>query len=309
MNDSFVFYKSFEETINEISDPLQQLACYKMLSKIAFSDEEIEINTMPHDVKMVYFVASQQIKASVKNKQNGAKGGRPKKEETTGKTKNPLLTPLNSNVNVNDNVNVNVNENVNEVLENTSENKETEKAPEYTLYKGGVIEKPVEKITYEYQKEIYNIFHNAGLINNNFGTFFQSGCIASGISAIKKNELSKNATLEDVKKACENYITVFTNSNKWYNQKYNFLTFCSCNQFYKFLPDNFVLENWIKKTDDKKETASSVHCESSYQWGNITYLEIVCPECNEKTIFYDDLMKKYTCTSCKRLFDKEELKM
>lgn len=294
MNDSFVFYKSFADTINEIENPLQQLACYKMLMQIAFSEEEVNVNELPHDVKMVYFIASQQIQASIKNKTNGAKGGRPRKTENS---KTPLLTPVNSNDNVNVNVNDNVKDNVNvfskqntpvtEILENKSNT-----VPDTTT-------EPMKN----FGSSVYNEFVNAGLPHEKSLIDFLFGGLKTGCEIIHHNEESKRATSQEILQAVKNYIDVLNDTKCFYSVKHSFVSFCKSEQFYKFLPSNFVKDNWYSYETKKEAATSKVNNKTDFNFQNIKYIDTECPNCKNKTLYLDDALNSYMCTTCKRILD------
>lgn len=115
--DSFVFYRSFYEAIQDIPKK-HQVAIYSAIFSYAFDGEE---PTLCGVSNAIWKAIRPQLDASAKRYDNAKKGaeygklgGRPKK---TDENKKPLKgyenkTP-NVNVNVNDNVNVNVNANAN----------------------------------------------------------------------------------------------------------------------------------------------------------------------------------------------------
>ena len=123
MKESFVFFRSFFEAIEEI-DEKKQLKLYKSIANFALNNEK------PTDLKgiekAIFSLIEPQITASSKRYEVSKKcgeygklGGRPKKEKTLKGFENETLN-VNDNVNVNDNHNENVNVNVNnEGLEKT----------------------------------------------------------------------------------------------------------------------------------------------------------------------------------------------
>jgi hypothetical protein len=135
MCDSFVFYKSFYDSIEEMDEKIQ----YDFLNAIiryAIYDDEPQISGV---AKALFTACKPQIDANKKRREDGSKGGeygylggRPKKNPNgdnkktpkglskkphRGYDENPIgvieKTP-NVNVNVNENENVNVNDNVND---------------------------------------------------------------------------------------------------------------------------------------------------------------------------------------------------
>jgi hypothetical protein len=112
MRDSFVFYRSFFEALNGLSD-IEKGQCFSVIADYALN------SIIPEDmnavVRVFFTMARPQIDANIQRHENGCKGGkfgnlggRPRKnpEETPKKPQeNPNTTP-----NVNDNVNDNLNE-------------------------------------------------------------------------------------------------------------------------------------------------------------------------------------------------------
>lgn len=123
MRESFVFYKSFLDAIEELDDK-NQLKIYKAITNFALKNEEpTNLNKI---TKVIFSLIKPQITANNKRYEDGKKGGRPKKEKTTGfeNKKTTGYVEEKPNVNVNDNVNVNANVNANE---NENVNAEKEK--------------------------------------------------------------------------------------------------------------------------------------------------------------------------------------
>jgi hypothetical protein len=114
MKESFIFYASFYKAIEEL-DEKKQLKLYKSIMKLALENEENEKLTGIE--KAIFELIKPQILANNKRYEDGQKGGRPKKNKTTGfekeKTTGFENKKPNVNVNVNDNENENVNVNVN----------------------------------------------------------------------------------------------------------------------------------------------------------------------------------------------------
>ena len=126
--ESFVFYKSFYESVKNFDD-LTRLEVFDTICKYGLTGEEPNEN-ISQISKVVFLMAKPQIDANTKRRQNGKKGGRPVKAEesktleiTSGFEKEnhrlldekPMVKPnVNVNVNVNENVNENENVNVND---------------------------------------------------------------------------------------------------------------------------------------------------------------------------------------------------
>ena len=117
---SYVFYRSFKEAIDE-ADDTAQLSVYRAITKYALDGTEPDLKTMPPIARAIWKQAKPQLDANWVRYRNGCKGadfgvrgGAPKgnknalKEKTTPKQpqENPKTTP-----NLNDNLNHNVNHN------------------------------------------------------------------------------------------------------------------------------------------------------------------------------------------------------
>ena len=112
MAESMVFYKSFLEAVDGFEESLQ-LAFIKGVLRYGLYDEEPDFDDPA--LSGMFKLIRPQVNANNKRREDGKKGGRPKK--TIGfENENHRLLNSKPNVNVNENVNVNVNanENVNE---------------------------------------------------------------------------------------------------------------------------------------------------------------------------------------------------
>lgn len=108
--DSFVFYRSFFEAIEE-ADDVAQLQLYRAIALYALNHEEPQLSGL---AKALWIAIRPQIDANFKRYINGRKGGKdgikggaPKGNQNAKKQpqNNPKTTP---NVNVNENENENV---------------------------------------------------------------------------------------------------------------------------------------------------------------------------------------------------------
>ena len=116
MRDSFVFYRSFYESI-KLLPKKYQLQCFDALCDYALNDSPME--KLPGTVEAILKSFKPQVDANNRRYENGCKGGRPKsnQEETKVKPSNNQVkskAKRNDNDNVNDNVNVNANDNDND---------------------------------------------------------------------------------------------------------------------------------------------------------------------------------------------------
>lgn len=107
MKESFIFYDSFLNAIDEL-DKETQLEVYQAITHYALRGEEPSLNGV---AKAIFHLIKPQIDANNKRYEDGCKGGRPKKEKTTGfENKKPLVmkndtfSKPNENENVNENV-------------------------------------------------------------------------------------------------------------------------------------------------------------------------------------------------------------
>jgi len=120
MRESFVFYKSFYESIKEL-DPKDQVQIYNAIFEYEFYKIEPELSGV---YKSIFTLIIPQLEANNKRYENGKKGGRPKNQKETKikPNKNQKETKVEPNVNVNDNVNDNVNVNVNDINNSCNSN-------------------------------------------------------------------------------------------------------------------------------------------------------------------------------------------
>jgi hypothetical protein len=167
MRDSFIFYSSFSESLNELDDAMQ-LTLYKAITGYALSGVEPNLTGVE---KAIFKLIKPQLDANNKRFENGCKGGRPKKnqEETEEKpNENQKITNDEPNDNVNDNVNVNVIKENNNLTVITKESKNPKEEQldieEYLLEKEKELlpakQKRFKKPTLE---EVEDYIHEKGL--------------------------------------------------------------------------------------------------------------------------------------------------
>lgn len=121
MRDSFVFYRSFYESIRLLPKKYQ-LQCFEALCNYALNDKPFE--GLPGTVEAILKSFKPQVDANNRKYENGCKGGRPKNNQSETKAKpnnNQSVSKAKRNDNVNVNVNDNVNDNVN-VNDNDNDN-------------------------------------------------------------------------------------------------------------------------------------------------------------------------------------------
>lgn len=118
---SFIFYRSFFETIGDLNDA-DQLEIYRAISEYSLNDNLRELTGLP---KTIFRLIEPQLRANkrrfengLKGAEHGSKGGRPKGNKTPKKPQdNPKITPEQT-PNKNNNLNPNLNPNLKSKLEN-----------------------------------------------------------------------------------------------------------------------------------------------------------------------------------------------
>ena len=95
---SFIFYRSFFEAIKNLDDK-KRLKMYDLITNFALNSEEIDNKF--EICEQLFTLIKPQLFANNKRYEDGKKGGRPKKEKTTG------FSEKKPNENVNENVNEN----------------------------------------------------------------------------------------------------------------------------------------------------------------------------------------------------------
>lgn len=113
--ESFVFYKSFYEALQDLKDK-DRLKVYDAICNMALNNIETPLTGI---AKTIFTLIKPQVLANNRRYENGKKGGRPKNKTIGFENKKTIGFNLeetkpkpnvNVNVNVNDNVNVNGNE-------------------------------------------------------------------------------------------------------------------------------------------------------------------------------------------------------
>ena len=112
--ESFIFYKSFYDSIKEL-DLLDQAQIYNAIFTFQFEGEKVELNGV---CKSIFTLIIPQLEANNKRYLNGLKGGAPKNNQNAKKKQsknnlNSIKKQPNENENENENENVNVNDNEN----------------------------------------------------------------------------------------------------------------------------------------------------------------------------------------------------
>jgi hypothetical protein len=107
--DSFIFYRSFYESMLEIDDKIK-VEVYNAICDYSLNGVEHKLSGTS---KAIFTLIKPQIQANTKRYENGKRGGRPKINETkTEPNQNQTKTKVEPNKNDNENVNKNVNINL-----------------------------------------------------------------------------------------------------------------------------------------------------------------------------------------------------
>lgn len=121
MRDSFIFYKSFFEAMQGLSDE-QKGQCFDALASYALTGEEPSLENPI--IRLFFTMAKPQIDVNNQRFENGKRGGRPRKQDITEEypeiepNKNQTITkikPKNNQTETNPEPNVNVNNKKNKI--------------------------------------------------------------------------------------------------------------------------------------------------------------------------------------------------
>ena len=158
MRDSFIFYRSFYESLKTLKSREKQ-KLFEAICEYALNGEEIELVGAADGM---FKLLKPQLDANTRKYENGCKGGRPKQNQTETKTKpkrnQSVSKPKrNDNDNDNDNVNVNVNDNDNDNHNGLGSSRDSGGAygveDEFNIYK---------KMTPQDVDTIYESYPNSG---------------------------------------------------------------------------------------------------------------------------------------------------
>ena len=173
MRDSFIFYRSFFETIKKIPKK-DRLQLVEAICNYALNDEEDLLSSLN---AAIFEMVKPQIDANTKRYENGKKGGRPKKpNQNQNETKpkpnyNQTITKTKPNVNVNVNVNDNVNDN-----ESGFDSEPSETSPsviiKYLNFKAGADYDPDDPDNIQYVTDLLD----AGYSNNDLMKVVNKKC-------------------------------------------------------------------------------------------------------------------------------------
>ena len=222
---SFIFYRSFFETISDLEDK-QQLEIYKAIAEFSLNDNLINLDGIS---KTIFRLIQPQLLANkkrylngLKGAEHGIKGGRPKPQDNPKITPNkpqdnpketPNITP-NKNDNKNDNKNNNKNDNKNDnnnLNLNTNENNNLNNKPN-TKEIHAVFENDFEELWKHYTPVV---------VSN--GNFTNKGCKQTALKFYKKARAKFSHQtimdcLEQYLKECQNNNRFTKNVASWLNQ-------------------------------------------------------------------------------------------
>ena len=203
--DSFVFYKSFYDSIKEL-DPKDQVQIYDAIFKYQFEGNDIELKGV---CKSIFTLIIPQLEANNKRYINGCKGGAPKGNQNATK-KQPKTTKKQPNDN--DNVNDNVNENDNVIITTT--------IYEYIEQNFGRTLSPIEIQQIDewlsiYEEEVIKYSISIATLNNKKTFNYVNGILKNWksngyktLQEIKDNEITKKEIISEKNKEIqelENY--------------------------------------------------------------------------------------------------------
>lgn len=265
MKDSFVFYRSFFESLKDLPDE-QQLKFYRAITEYALDDTEPDFTGLEKSLfTQIKFSLDEAKRRYEESRLNGKKGGRPRKEE---EKKPPLKTekppffekkpPLKTE-NLNENVDVYVDENENLNSSTLSQELKPQK----------------------YAQEVFDLFekNNLPCCNKNFISFLQKD-FKFALEYIHNSEELRGIHSEDVIQAVKNYISVLQNKNTYLKNKYTFDRLVKIKNFKDFLPDNFVFENfenWNKKQEDAPKPIEP----TVDPFSELEQVPTTCPKCGK----------------------------
>ena len=119
MRDSYVFYRSFYEAMEDLPDK-EQLDIYRAITQYALEGKEPEISSY---TKAIFKLIKPQLDANIRKRENGKKGGEFGKLGGRPKKENPIKTPPKPHTDTTETPNANANANVNvNSLENENKN-------------------------------------------------------------------------------------------------------------------------------------------------------------------------------------------
>ena len=267
MKDSFVFYRSFFESLKELPDE-QQLKFYQAITEYALDDTEPDFTGLEKSLfTQIKFSLDEANRRYEESRLNGKKGGRPRKEEEKKPTletekppffeKKPPLKTGNLNEDVYVDVYVDENENLN------TETLSQELKPQ------------------KYAQEVFDLFekNNLPCCNKNFISFLQKD-FKFALEYIHNSEELRGVHSDDVIQAVVNYISVLKNKNTYLKNKYTFDRLVKIKNFKDFLPGNFVFENFTAWDKKQEETPKPIE-PTVDPFSELEQVPTVCKKCGK----------------------------
>ena len=239
MSESFVMYRSFHEALKELTREQYGNVMYAINEYALNGTEPTTLNGIE---KAIFLMAKPQLDANRQRRENGAQGGRPRKENEK---------PMVNKIDENKKPNVNANENENEKV-NANTHTENEGKPEKDLCVPAYIPEPNKKINKDLAGTLLNtiVAHNSMAskdrkvpVSNNIFTF---SCkeMRELIAAVGPDETPAKilTALENFLKVCKS--DTWMKSHSWSN---------FCKHYTDYTPEFFTLERYLNaepQTDD-----------------------------------------------------------
>ena len=250
MSESFVMYRSFHEALKELTREQYGNVMYAINEYALNGTEPTTLNGIE---KAIFLMAKPQLDANRQRRENGAQGGRPRKEN-----EKPMVNKIENQekpeVIKNDETekpNGNANENGNEKV-NANTHTENEGKPEKDLCVPAYIPEPNKKINKDLAGTLLNtiVAHNSMAskdrkvpVSNNIFTF---SCkeMRELIAAVGPDETPAKilTALENFLKVCKS--DTWMKSHSWSN---------FCKHYTDYTPEFFTLERYLNaepQTDD-----------------------------------------------------------
>ena len=250
MSESFVMYRSFHEALKELTREQYGNVMYAINEYALNGTEPTTLNGIE---KAIFLMAKPQLDANRQRRENGAQGGRPRKENEkpmVNKIENQEK-PMVNKIDENKKPNVNANENENEKV-NANTHTENEGKPEKDLCVPAYIPEPNKKINKDLAGTLLNtiVAHNSMAskdrkvpVSNNIFTF---SCkeMRELIAAVGPDETPAKilTALENFLKVCKS--DTWMKSHSWSN---------FCKHYTDYTPEFFTLERYLNaepQTDD-----------------------------------------------------------
>ena len=196
MKDSFVFYKSWQDSLNLLPDSESFKKVFNAICDFVFLKKKIEETDFTAHELTIIKMGLPLLEASIANYENGCKGGRPRKAENP--TKTPLKTPSKRNDNDNDSENLNLkeyenlnNSNVNNIKKSPFKKPTLEKIIRFCEEKNLGLD-PQEFFDYYEKRNWENVYNWQSLIIR-----WNENQISEYMSKVQKNQKQAQSSSSD----------------------------------------------------------------------------------------------------------------